>query len=946
MKKLVLPKRIIGVFILICISLVPFFSVDAKDKSKCEEVLSEDAVKRYGLQFEPKNKKEKKFVISMDPQTDNKTLLSKLKKIKFKVIKINGFEQNLPTGTLNYKNDLVMNAVWQTVGDEKIMSVTLESTVADVDGDFCKGKGVIRFTLTYIKGGDPQEHNVYIDTSDLDNDKIDTTNPIDCNSSPKSDLDRLFCNAKKKVLEKQPRAKNKKNSIHFSFDGKYYSGYNDDKEVKYELKWDKFDLEEKDTPTFKCDYKSAYSLDELQGDNYYKEENKSYLYGSGSYEIPFKYNYHYSPGSDPETHSTSCKVKCEEAVTIEYGPPVASKAGLCFEYKVKVTSVVNCSMTKPPEPPKTDFSYCDPAPICTTSSGFVGNQGGPNEEFDSCIKNCDGGKYTDKCNNKCYEEVYNNSLEKVMFNSLQIGAIEKMANSKSKITKNRKKITKKNNLNRLIQHDESYFSMNNCKAINNGGCYAKNSDGSIRWEGGPTFAGRWYDNNPHKDYSEYVKDRFGFWRHLYRNKNEKGEIIETICTDNCKWVGCDNAKYLNPKFAEQDYINNKKIYDQAKKLCKAAASCSTTTATFTISVDYKHNVKNGNGFETKSETIDFPYENKKDKLNSNGTNTVCKSGDALCRSTLLDNDGCYKDKENERWYRAEWSFPGTWIENKTGNITYVPKTGTDWQNMKQKFCIPLDALDVNQKWWRYYYNKKLATPNSTTDPSYKNECGNNSNSITNPANVTKEDITWNIHAKTRKFGFYAWNINIDCFYALNSNPANVSTSDDKSKQDKCIINDQKGSNDYKIRPVDLTNLFPATDGGDSNLTDPKSTGRTPGFNWSQYANTGNKNLSYASKPSEYVETVQRLGYKVYNDENLDYQFILTRDILNDMKTTTKVNGKNYTEFNGKTEVKNGVVHYISSAIRSGSELSKAKKKIPDSGNIFCNNMKNYSQGCR
>ena len=122
------------------------------------------------------------------------------------------------------------------------------------------------------------------------------------------------------------------------------------------------------------------------------------------------------------------------------------------------------------------------------------------------------------------EEVYNNSLEKVMFNSLQIGAIEKMANSKSKITKNRKKITKKNNLNRLIQHDESYFSMNNCKAINNGGCYAKNSDGSIRWEGGPTFAGRWYDNNPHKDYSEYVKDRFGFWRHLYRNKNEKGEI--------------------------------------------------------------------------------------------------------------------------------------------------------------------------------------------------------------------------------------------------------------------------------------------------------------------------------------------------------------------------------------------------------------------------------------
>ena len=60
MKKLVLPKRIIGVFILVCIFLVPLFGVDAK--KKCEEVLGNDAKKRYGLTFEPKDKKEKKFV--------------------------------------------------------------------------------------------------------------------------------------------------------------------------------------------------------------------------------------------------------------------------------------------------------------------------------------------------------------------------------------------------------------------------------------------------------------------------------------------------------------------------------------------------------------------------------------------------------------------------------------------------------------------------------------------------------------------------------------------------------------------------------------------------------------------------------------------------------------------------------------------------------------------
>lgn len=910
MKKLVLPKRIIGVFILICISLVPFFSVDAK--SKCEEVLSSDAVNRYGITFEPTNKKEKKFVIKMNPTTDNENLKKKLRKIKFRVKSINSKEVN-SSSVLSYNAPLKLDAEWLNSDSGKTMVVSLESTKADIDGDFCKGKGYINFTLSYRKGGEAFYTDVNIDSSELDGFQgaLSTKKAIDCNNVKSDDyLAQMFCNAKSQVLMKQPNAKNTNKSINFE---NVFNGWLKKEDGDYLLKWDKHEKE----ATFHCDYKSTYSLDQLNGDNYYTAENKSYLYGSGSYQIPFKYTYHYDP-IRTEDVKTSCEVECEEAVTVEYGPPIASKAGLCFEYKVKVTSVVNCGMTKPPEKPKKDFSYCTPTPICTNNNGYMGNQGGPNEEFDYCIKNCDGGKYTDKCNAKCYKEVYEKDGTKNMSNSLQILAVEKMAKKKNSVT-----------FKTPALHKSSEFSLESCKAMN-GGCYV-NNNGSIQWQpaGVP---GRWYLTNPHKDLSQYIVGADGIYRHKYADGS--------ICTDTCWWSGCEDATYLNPGFAEKDYENNKNIYKEAMKQCSAAASCTTTTATFTISVDYKHNVKGKK--DPVKETIKFPYETDKDKLKSDGTNTL-KNKD----TTLLDNDGCYKNKRNERWYRAEWSFPGTWIHNKTGEISYSHlDKNSNWQDMRDKFCIPLNALNVNEKWWNYYYNKVLKKPNSTTNPSFSEECGNNSNSITNPSNITESDIDWNIHGKTNKFGFFNWNINVECFYALNSNPANVSTSDDKSKQDKCIINDQKGSNDYKIRPVDLTNLFPATDGGDSNLADPKSTGRTPGFNWSQYANTGNKNLNYTSKPSEYVETVQRLGYKVYNDENLDYQFILTRDILNDMKTTTKVNGKNYTEFNGKTEVKNGVVHYISSAIRSGSELSKADKKVPEKSNIFCNNMKNYSQGCR
>ena len=71
------------------------------------------------------------------------------------------------------------------------------------------------------------------------------------------------------------------------------------------------------------------------------KKNKGFLYGSGTFKIDNgHYVYNYDPCNPTYGAKIECEVKCEEAVTVQYGAPVASKAGLCFEYKVKVTSRV------------------------------------------------------------------------------------------------------------------------------------------------------------------------------------------------------------------------------------------------------------------------------------------------------------------------------------------------------------------------------------------------------------------------------------------------------------------------------------------------------------------------------------------------------------------------------------------------------------------------------
>ena len=260
----------------------------------------------------------------------------------------------------------------------------------------------------------------------------------------------------------------------------------------------------------------------------------------------------------------------------------------------------------------------------------------------------------------------------------------------------------------------------------------------------------------------------------------------------------------------------------------------------------------------------------------------------------------------------------------------------------EKKSIAICKSPVNEKWYNYYQAKV-----NGNDPTYsynnteymKNITCPDGSKITNPCNykettITESDkIDYNINATARSFGMYEWDINISCFYAVNDVFPKV------KETDKCEAKCSDDNVQKMIRNVDLNNLFPDKSG--NQLTSSDTTGRTPGFNWTSFADQTKKDTDYTSLPSNYAKWIQAKGTSVYSDRYLDYEINLTKEIITELKKEVNTGlGKNYTNWQGDVEI-NSVTNYQSPLFRNGGILSK-NSKYPVGDAITCNNMKNYA----
>ena len=632
------------------------------------------------------------------------------------------------------------------------------------------------------------------------------------------------------------------------------------------------------------------------GDNYYQEVNSDYFYAKETtYGDQLTYTYNYIPGGTPATQTTdhACERTCEEALKVEYGMPVASKAGLCFEYKVKVTSYVKCkTKTTAQAPQKPTGSYCNPAPKCISQGGTLRDlpQAGPTEEFDSCINSCDGGKYSEKCSLKCYKQVYGKAPTNKLSINYEDYSTQKLANKSNY------------SLDTCLKDNKDYY-----------GCYYQDG-GKILWASynrnkngsgsSPTYnlsdLGRWYidqynrgsynlyniGSNSGKTCNSasgakcYVADADGFFRRDYQNSG--------LCTDICSWrTDQCSGQYMNPGTAVKDYENNLQAYKDAVASCEAAATCSTSTAEFTISADY--NYKDKTSGKVTTQKVEFPYSSGKDQLSTKAAASIINTS-TKDNTTILDYDGCYKSDGSDTKYMTEWGFPGTWIHNKTGELEYdEDEAGEGYYFESGKYCTPLNALSVNTKWWEYAQTGCYATAPSPT--------------------------TWNIVADTNDFGYFGWNIRIRCFYGLRNEVCdpNISgcckgTLDECKKGDSASCGEVTCSDgdcgtdttiNYRIRSVDLKNLFPNEDT------------RETGFNWTSHATideTKGKDSNYAGNPEDLIEKI-RIDAESGTEE-LDYKFVLTPEDINEIRKYNKRVG-DYGTYEGKYKEGSSVNYYVS-----------------------------------
>ena len=110
---------------------------------------------------------------------------------------------------------------------------------------------------------------------------------------------------------------------------------------------------------------------------------------------------------------------CVETVKVEYDTPkLVSTNGGGFKYDIKVKPTVTCYARIRDDAWEKLYKTggkCKLEHECygydNWDTDYYDNgsyDGGPNEDFDACVKTCDGGKYSQSCINSCYNEVYKN----------------------------------------------------------------------------------------------------------------------------------------------------------------------------------------------------------------------------------------------------------------------------------------------------------------------------------------------------------------------------------------------------------------------------------------------------------------------------------------------------------------------------------------------------------
>ena len=718
-------------------------------------------------------------------------------------------------------------------------------------------------------------------------------------------------------------------------------------------------------------------------------------FSNNNYQNVHKYSH-----KESETVN-NCTTTCVEEIEVNFSDPQAVEPGMCFQYLIEIKSKVTCDNTyTAPRPSRKAVCYL--TPYCRSSNGYESTKGGPTEDFDACVQECDGGKYTQSCIDSCYTKVYEEgktySTEQVKrqntFDSIDTASILTFNTYTTNGALNAVQIAdgciSENDILSLNPNNSNDVSrLYNFKQQYPGGSYSNG-----RWVAGGTCSsniayyyfssidrtratikelrGEYYDSNGRK---KYRPNSNGILMRISLNG------ITNVCSDVCYWTNsCGSNTVLTEYLAEQEYQKELEIWEKNKAACENnGATCSNETTNYKIVVD---NVDSNDKYNANSKEENNDWRktfSSSQKLNNN--NITGSFPDMVTLAT-----GECEDKDDGWDYHNIITFPGTWINNKTGQTVHSIEPGFEdfYTYIGNEYCTKLNSLPVNTAWW-YWKVSQNGDPNVLTN-NQKQEINNS--------------LEMNIKGHIDNYGYFGWNFDVECFYAVDS-PDNDGCSPSDPNYPTCKSGDNGGcpstdpnfpycdcspsdpnypyckSNggddnpvtDYTFRPVSLDTMFPSGGSASQTSTNEKdvnasnlindletlrnngtslqpvvSATRDPGFNWS-CASTNLENPDYLVQPVTVMNKIQELGDSVYDgDKYLDYHIRLTPETMNKVRAYNK-KYDSYTEPSDMNEILSagnnktaGITvyrSYLLHKVLNSSELLK-------SGLIGCNNEDNGS----
>lgn len=641
-----------------------------------------------------------------------------------------------------------------------------------------------------------------------------------------------------------------------------------------------------------------------------------------------------------------CSVTCTEKLSVTYSPPSAVKAGLCFQYQVTVKSIVKCKTEVKPNNdwPKNQI----PAAQCKITAKCSGgtDQAGPNEEFDSCIKKCDGGKYSQKCIDKCYVNTYDNE-SKSSTQAINItedsSDIKFMANRgedeedpyvtyKEKNDVKKKCYTKDKMLANIDFCAEAFYKAkqaepngkyvhesgkkylwkpNNqnykkCNVYNNSSCRNDGRPNSILKSikrAAPyylrdraatkellySFFGMHSGTNGYGQARYYIIDNGGIKRQYTASYkcNEECWFTRSKTNKECPGDASDiedsyPSDALDAKTAEIEECNNAE-----------ENNCSTTTATYTIGANKPEEYNQG---------TNKPGNEGRDAINRGSGDKIFAALDEMDLENGV-NGICYGIERPEWYYKTTISFPDSYINRKTGDIINTKTNPTGCQGNSEDgsgtclvkkfyYCTPYNMKSVNPWWWEW----KLIKQGQGTAP--------------NPE-------VYNIQARVGYdkndkeeggFGKFGWKLKVACFYAVYNcvdpndpncpYPKNSATKDECTGDGCTVLNNE-------VRTVDPKDPFNQNKNNTtSSSSGVKPTKREIGFNWTKdaqikYDDKDLETRGYKVNPEDYLKEIQSIAEqgRTYDDSYVDFEITLDPQQLNELKKYA--NEKTVNAFEGK-----------------------------------------------